>query len=77
MKHENSFEPQFQELDAPVYTLKECNDMLSVMANVMTDFYRHDTSLSDVEEYIDRFPFIRKETREHILSIVATHMSNE
>lgn len=77
MKHAISSEPQFQELDAPVYTLKECHDMLSVMTNVMTDFYNHDTSLSDVEEYIDRFPFIRKETREHILSIVATHMSNE
>ena len=77
MKHAISSEPLFQEHDAPVYTLKECHDMLSVMANVMTDFYRHDTSLPDVEEYIDRFPFIRKETREHILSIVATHMSHE
>lgn len=71
----NFSEPQFQELDAPVYTLKECNDMLSVIANCISDFHRHNSSIKDIEEYVSRFPFIRKETRDHILNVITAHMS--
>lgn len=58
-----------------IYRLDECHDMLSIMANLMTDFHRHDCTLSDIEEYVNRFPYIRRETREHILNIMTTYMS--
>lgn len=74
MKTPKSFEPQFQELEAPVYTLKECHDIVSVIANCMSDVYHHDSTINDIEEYINRFPFIRKETVDHILDVITAHM---
>lgn len=75
MNHVVSSEPQFQELDAPVYTLEECNYIVSVMANCMSDFHRYHSSIKDIEEYVSRFPFIRKETLDHILNVITSHMS--
>lgn len=74
MKTPKSFEPQFQELEAPVYTLTECHDIASVIINCMSDVYHHDSTIKDIEEYINRFPFIRKETVNHILDVISAHM---
>lgn len=74
MKQNCNFEPQFQELEAPVYTFTECHDIVSVIANCMSDFHHHDSTIREIEEYINRFPFIRKETVDHILDVMASHM---
>ena len=66
-------EPTFQEIEAPVYTKKECHDIISVVCNCMSEMYKYDCNLFDIEEYLDRFPYIRKETIEHILNVLTAH----
>lgn len=76
MKKIDIVEPDFLEIEAPVYTKKQCNDVISVVSNIMRDVYTHpEVTISDIEEYLDRFPFIRKETREHILNVITAHMA--
>lgn len=74
MKNPVISEPIFEEVEAPVYTIKECNDIVSVIANCMSDIHMHHSAISDIEEYIDRFPFIHKETKDHILDVITAHL---
>lgn len=74
MKNPVLSEPIFEEVEAPVYTIQECNDAISVAVNCMMDAYKNGMIISDLDEYISRFSFIRPRTAEHILDVIAAHM---
>lgn len=75
MKNPVLSEPIFEEVEAPVYTIQECNDAISVAINCMMDTYKNGMITSELEEYISRFPFIRHDTAEHILNVVTSNLA--